>query len=121
MLPYNPKWMDRYWLPCWLVSMLAITVVAAFKAPAPTCAIDVQPRIGTEPLTFVRVKVTVEDRLGGAVALLDGVGEWASSLVQPGARTTTVEWKDLDLGAGQYEVGLRTSGGCTARSSIEVR
>ena len=82
----------------------------------PACALGVQPRMALEPLRFIRIRVTIEGRDGG---LLELVGE-TSSLIQPGPKTTWVEWKNVLLPAGDYEVLLRTPSKCAARETIHV-
>lgn len=99
-----------------------LLLLAILAGPSkPTCAVDVQPRLDVAPVRYVRTKATIEDRSGGLLSLVDEVGAWASSVIQPGAITSWIEWKDLGLDTGMYEVVLQTGHGCVARQRIEVR
>lgn len=103
-----------------LAFFLLLVASLTWAALRPTCAVDPQPRQALAPLRFLRVKATVEDRLGGRLTLVDTDGPWTSSLVQAGPRTTWVEWRNVVLGAGDYEVVWQTAGGCTARGQVSV-
>ena len=103
------------------ISIAMSCVVIAFAwASRPPCSVDVRPNVSLEPLRYVRVKVVIDDGSGGTLALVDEISEWTSSKIQAGPRTTWIEWKNVVLEAGEYEVALRTAGGCTARGRLEV-
>jgi hypothetical protein len=82
--------------------------------------VDVQPKAGLAPIRYVRVKVQIDDRRGGEVGLVGPEGLETSSLVQPGPRTTWIEWKNITLAPGDYAVIVATRGGCTSRDRITV-
>lgn len=77
------------------------------------------PVVSQAPLRYIRFSAVIENRGGGRVVLVDEGGEWTSSVIQPGARTTQIEWKDVVLGPGEYEVVL-VAGKCTARGRLTV-
>lgn len=93
-------------------------VVGMTKKPG--CAVEAQPSVSQEPLRYIRSKVTIEDGSGGKLTLVDELSDLTSSVVQAGPRTTWVEWKNVVLGAGEYDVVIQTAAGCVARSRLEV-
>jgi len=70
-------------------------------------------------MRYLRVKVTIEDRAGGELLLVGAEGVETSSLVNAGPRTSWVEWKNIVLVPGEYEVQL-LAGKCTARDTVVV-
>jgi hypothetical protein len=102
--------------------LILLLTVSASRTPeaAPECAISkLAPRVSQAPLRYIRFSAVIENRGGGEVALVDEGGVMTSSLVQPGARTTQVEWKNVVLGPGEYGIVL-AAGKCTARDHLTV-
>jgi len=102
-----------------LVLLIALSSIARASSK-PACTVDAQPSLSQEPLRYIRSKVIIEDGSGGRLVLMDEGGEWTSGIIQPGPRNTWVEWRNVVLGAGEYEVVLQTVRGCIARSRLEV-
>lgn len=92
-------------------------------AGKPSCAVAAQPAVSLAPLTFVRVKATVEDwrdgRQAASLELWGPDGYVTGSQVNPGPRTTWVEWRSLREGPGDYAVVLQAPG-CQARAQLSV-
>lgn len=86
---------------------------------ASACKVAAQPKLSLAPLRFVRVKVTIEDGTGGVAELVGPDGLETSSLVQAGPKTTWIEWKNVVLIPGDYDINLRGRT-CTARDRIQV-
>lgn len=103
-----------------LLLLLCLTLPASAGESAKACDITkLAPMISQAPLRYVRFTAIIENRGGGFVALVDEGGEWTRSLVQPGARATLIEWKNIVLGPGEYETVL-VAGSCTARGRLQV-
>src|SRR5262245_29374811 len=90
------------------------------------CAVVAQPRVALAPVRYLRIKTQVDaseaDRFARLV-LVDADGEVTSSQLQLDARTHWVEWKNVVLGPGQYEVVLAVFNDlgkqtCLARTAI---
>lgn len=103
-----------------LALLLLIVAMSPWVRATDGCGIEAAPRAGIAPIRYVRVKVMIDDRRGGEVGLVGPQGLETSSLVQPGSRTTWIEWKNITLGPGEYAVIVQTSGGCTSRDRINV-
>lgn len=93
----------------------------------PACDVEIQEHasrhamsVAQAPVRGLFIKTIDEQASGGGLFLVDEGGEITSSLVQPGARTTWMDWKDLVLGEGEYEVQFKTGAGCFARARLEV-
>ena len=102
---------------------LFLALASAGLESAPSCKVDAQPRITLPPLRYMRIKVTIErdaSARGARLMLLGPDGEETASDLHTDVRTQWVEWKNLVLGAGNYEVVLQVSNGCIARSTIQV-
>jgi hypothetical protein len=99
--------------------LLALAAVSAPGAKS-QCAVEASPRVALPPLRFIRVKVTIEDRGLGRLELNGPEGLETASQVQAGPRTTWIEWKNVVLGDGDYEVDLLTASGCRASARIKV-
>lgn len=112
---------ERIVLSCYLVtlSVLLVLLHAALNA-RPACAVDVTPRLSQAPLRTLRSKATIEGGAGGRLVLMDDFSDITSGNIQPGARTTWVEWKDLSLDTGEYQVVLLTPG-CISRQTVSVQ
>lgn len=95
---------------------------------SPRCAIDPKPRVAQPPLRFIRTKVTIEPDAANREArlvLVDEFSEITSGKVLTDVRTTWIEWKNVVLGPGEYEVVLVVVDSlqhqtCTARERITV-
>lgn len=100
-------------------------------APSP-CAVKADPRLSLEPLTFIRVRTTIEQNpqvwRSAYITLVDELGEITTGTIFEGdaaayaPRTKQTEWKSLHLPAGRYEVVLQVNGvggqTCVARSPV---
>lgn len=87
----------------------------------PQCSVKVAPQIGQAPMRYLRVRVTIEPGARDAFLELVGpVGRETSSEVHTDRRTQQIEWKNVVLGPGEYDVILRTSVGCMARDRVVV-
>lgn len=102
------------------IFVLILTLLATTDYAKPGCTVEVQPHLSQSPLRYIRSKVTIEDASGGRLTLVDELGEITSSQLQDGPRTTWVDWKNVVLEEGYYEVVLQTTSGCTARDRLEV-
>lgn len=102
-------------------SVLLLLLLPATANPAPPdCSLTkLAPRQSLAPVRYIRFTAVIENRGGGEVALVDEGGVMTSSLVQPGPRATLVEWKNVVLGPGEYEVVLM-AGRCTAHERLTV-
>jgi hypothetical protein len=104
---------------------LLLTLLVAKSA---RCAVDVQPRISMAPARYLRVKASIEPddaNRGARLVLVDEGGELTSSLIQLDAKTHWIEWKNILLGPGEYEVVLIVVDStdhqtCQARAHVEV-
>lgn len=102
-----------------LVARSVILILLLPTGSEPPCGVQVQPRLALAPVRFVRVKAWTDAMRGGRLVLLGEDGVETSSDLLPGPRTTWVEWKNLALVAGDYEVRFM-AGSCTAHDQIHV-
>ena len=99
---------------------LVFLALLALGPKPPGCAVDPQPRITQPPMRYLRVRVTVEDRVSAVVSLESESGRVTSSYINSGPKTSWIEWKNIYEDSGDYEVRLLTASGCSARSTVEV-
>lgn len=93
------------------------------SSAANQCAVQAQPTLSLAPLTFIRVKVTIEReprRREARLSLVSIEGVERSSELQTDVRVQWIEWKNIALDPGEYDVVLQVSNGCIARQRIEV-
>jgi hypothetical protein len=87
-----------------------LLLILATLSP-PRCAVNAQPRTTFAPLRYLRTRVTIEpdeEARDARLSLADGSESWRSSEVQLGPRTSWIEWRSLDVPAGEYAVILET-------------
>ena len=99
--------------------LLLLIPLSANSAPKPCDITKLAPVQSLAPLRYLRFTVITESRAGGNVFLVDEVSELTSSQVPEGARATLIEWKNIVLEPGEYEVQWVTAG-CTARARVIV-
>ena len=125
-MEHYPSVRVNIWLATTALSILSVLGLSISLTPpataASSCAVDAQPKKSIYPLRYIRTRVTIERGTAreARLFLIDEGGEITSSGVDVSFRVQQVEWKNVVLGPGEYEVVLRTSGGCAARDRLEV-
>ncbi len=122
LIPFVPLW-----------TKLVLSAFVLTGTAAPLCSVDVAPRVGLAPVTYVRVITKIDigpDWREAQVTLFDDSSELRRSQVFGGdaamhrSRTTTIEWKGLTLtDEGVYYVHLEVIGQgirCDAKTTLEV-
>lgn len=114
---------------------LLLAIYNAYNAPAPQCAITVQPKLSLAPLRAVRLKAVVEAREDGElwrsarVCLVDAGGEitchglWEGDAAATAPRTTWVNLEIPPQPSGEYAVVLQVEsrvGSCQAVDKLTV-
>lgn len=101
---------------------LLLLLFTLLSPPATKCEVNAQPALSIAPLRFIKSKVIIERGTAteARLALVDEGGEVTASGLHTDYRTQWVEWKNVVLGPGIYEVVLQTNAPCRASARIEV-